>query len=174
MSSTPLANATSHKCSGHRLLSASRSQSSCHLRDQGQSALIRSTTERHDLKPVSVRCRHQPVKTFVKVPVTPGGTNERHLLERQEGMDGYDCNPCLKSARKPTVGSCAPAEVVRESGPKGPAYALNSLKSGFRPSNNNKNRAWLFWLEKKVEEDPWASSPMCAHMTSGPEGWPIP
>ena len=113
------------------------------------STLIPSTTERHDLKPVSVRCRHQPVKTFMKVPVTPGGTIFPHLLERQEGMDGYDCNPCLKSAGDPTVRSCAPAEVVRESGPKGPAYAANALKSQFRSSNNNNNRTWPLWLQKK-------------------------
>ena len=36
------------------------------------------------------------MKTCVKVPVTPGGTNFPHLLERQEGIGGYDCDPWLK------------------------------------------------------------------------------
>ena len=144
MSSTSLASATSHKCSGHCLLIASRSQSSRHLRDQGQSALIPSTTERHHLKPVSVWCRHQPLKTFVKMRVTPGGTIFAHLLEREEGIDRYDCNPWLKFQPISTVGFCTPAEVDPRSGPKCPAYRPLTLKSQFRPSNNNKNRVWPF------------------------------
>ena len=66
------------------------------------------------------------------MPVTPGGTIFAHLLETEEGIDGYDYNPCAKSAPDPMIGSCAPSVLVRESRPKGPAYALNSRKSVFR------------------------------------------
>ena len=48
------------------------------------------------------------------------------------GDDWYDYNPWLKFAPISTAGICAPAEVVPESGPKGPAYGLNALKSQFR------------------------------------------
>ena len=58
------------------------------------------------------------------MPVTPGGTIFAHLLERQEGIDGYDCNPCLKSTREPMAGSCAPPMLVRESRPKTPPATL--------------------------------------------------
>ena len=72
------------------------------------------------------------MKTFTKMPGTVGGAADAHLPERHEGKDGYACKACLKFTREPTGGFCAPAEVVPESGPKGPAYGLNALKSQFR------------------------------------------
>ena len=73
-------------------------------------ALILSAPEPHDLIPVMCGAGVDQVKTFVKMPVTPGCTIFAHLLERQEVRDWYDCNPCLKSEFESTVGFCAPAE----------------------------------------------------------------
>ena len=111
-------------------------------------ALILSAPEPHDLIPVMCGAGVDQVKTFVKMPVTPGCTIFAHLLERQEVRDWYDCNPCLKSELEITVGFCVPAEE--------PPYAARVLQSGFRPFFA------FFWRpEKKLREPaPTAGSPM--------------
>ena len=94
-------------------------------------ALILSAPEPHDLIPVMCGAGVDQVKTFVKMPVTPGCTIFAHLLERQEVRDWYDCNPCLKSEPEPLVRFCAPAEGRTKSGPGGLPYAASGGNLGF-------------------------------------------